>query len=312
MSLITRHPRYMMGIAAGLLCTLLLHAFQSHSPQGLGFMTRPHTMSIRQRLERQEDTYAKTIQVRHAFIRKMGPTPDKVVPYPELASGKAYTLWDFFPPSFDCPYETTRLGTMGDGGKWICGLSRIMEKPDCVVYSAGISTDSSFEADILRKTQCQVFGFDFSVDKFGPEIENSASLKARTKFYKYAISGKDDYRASPSRWTLRTLMERHGHTFIDILKIDIEGAEFEVLAETIKYYVDNELPLPFGQLQLEIHSENVSFEKFLKWWEALEAAGLRPFHTETNLIVVNWWRSKPTFSEYSFLNIRASHEVVED
>ncbi|CUA77956.1 hypothetical protein RSOLAG22IIIB_06895 [Rhizoctonia solani] len=218
---------------------------------------------------------------------------------------------------------------MGDGGKWICGLSRLIEKPDCVVYSAGISTDSSFEADILRKTQCQVFGFDFSVNQvrsvsmqpggshlkaaqFGPEIENFASLRARTKFYKYAISGDDDYRANPPRWTLRTLMERHGHTFIDILKIDIEGAEFDVLAETIKYYVDNDLPLPFGQLQLEIHSENVPFERFLKWWEALEAAGLRPFHTETNLIVVNWWRSKPTFSEYSFLNIRASHEVVKD
>ncbi|CUA72614.1 hypothetical protein RSOLAG22IIIB_10182 [Rhizoctonia solani] len=269
-------------------------------------------MSIRHKLERQEDAYAQTVEERHAFIRKMGPTPDKVVPYPELASGKAYTLWDFFPPSFDCPYETTRLGTMGDGGKWICGLSRLMEKPDCVVYSAGISTDSSFEADILRKTQCQVFGFDFSVNQFGPEIENFASLRARTKFYKYAISGDDDYRANPPRWTLRTLMERHRHTFIDILKIDIEGAEFDVLAETIKYYVDNDLPLPFGQLQLEIHSENVPFERFLKWWEALEAAGLRPFHTETNLIVFNWWRSKPTFSEYSFLNIRASHEVVKD
>ncbi|EUC53740.1 methyltransferase FkbM domain protein [Rhizoctonia solani AG-3 Rhs1AP] len=310
MSLITRHPRYMMGVAAGLLCTLLLHAFQSFPSQGLGFMTRPHIMSIRHRLERQEDAYTQTIHDRHAFIRKMGPTPDKVVPcVPKLSF--LFGLLN----QFDCPYETTRLGTMGDGGKWICGLSRLMEKPNCVVYSAGISTDSSFEADILRKTQCQVLGFDFSVDKFGPEIENFASLKARTKFYKYAISGKDDYRASPPRWTLRTLMERHGHAFIDILKIDIEGAEFEVLAETIKYYVDNELPLPFGQLQLEIHSGNVSFEKFLKWWEALEAAGLRPFHTEVRLkseLLLKTLLSSPPFSEYSFLNVRASHEVVKD
>lgn len=275
-------------------------------------MPRPHVMSIRSKLERQEDAYAQTVQDRHAFIRKVGPTPDKVAPYPELAANTAYTLWDFFPPSFNCPYETTRVGVMGDGGKWLCGLSRLIEKPKCVVYSAGISTDSSFEAAVLRRTKCEVFGFDFSVDKFGPEIENFTSLRSRATFYKYAISGKDDHRANPPQWTLRSLMERHGHVFIDILKIDIEGAEFDVLGETVKYYLDNNLPLPFGQLQLEIHSENVSFEKFLKWWEDLEAAGLRPFHSETNLIVVNWWRTKPTFSEYSFLNIGASHDVVED
>ncbi|KAH7338569.1 methyltransferase domain-containing protein [Rhizoctonia solani] len=269
-------------------------------------------MSIRHKLERQEDAYAQTVQDRHAFIKKIGPTPDKVVPYPDMASDRAYTLWDFFPPSFDCPYETTRLGVMGDGGKWVCGLSRLIEKPKCVVYSAGISTDSSFEAAILRRTHCEVLGFDYSVDKFGPEIEDVSSLRARATFYKYAISGKDEHQANPPRWTLRSLMERHGHTFIDILKVDIEGAEFDVLAESIKYYTDNGLPLPFGQLQLEIHSENVPFEKFLKWWEELEAAGLRPFHTETNLIVVSWWRSKPTFSEYSFLNIGALHEVVTD
>ncbi|CAE6442252.1 unnamed protein product [Rhizoctonia solani] len=312
MSLIIRHPRYMMGVAAGLLCTVLIHALQSYPPQGLNLMARPHIMSVRHKLERQEDAYAQTVQDRHAFIRKVGPTPDKVVPYPDMAGDKAYTLWDFFPPSFDCPYETTRLGVMGDGGKWVCGLSKLIPKPNCVVYSAGISTDSSFEAAILQRTQCEVFGFDFSVDKFGPEIEDSTSLRTRATFYKYAISGKDDHQANPPRWTLRSLMERHGHTFIDILKVDIEGAEFDVLSESIKYYTDNQLPLPFGQLQLEIHSGNVPFEKFLKWWEELEAAGLRPFHTETNLIVVSWWRSKPTFSEYSFLNIGASHEVVNN
>ncbi|CAE6433653.1 hypothetical protein ACGC1H_001492 [Rhizoctonia solani] len=312
MSLVARHPRYMIGMAAGLLCTVLLLASQSHSPQGLNFMGRPHVMSVRQKLERQEDAYAQIVQDRHAFIRKVGPTPDKVVPYPDEASYKTYTLWDFFPAAFNCPYETSRLGVMGDGGKWVCGLSRLISKPNCVVYSAGINVESSFEADIIRRTKCEVFGFDYSVEKFGPEIENFASLRAKTHFYKYAISGKDDHHANPPAWTLQSLMEKHGHTFIDILKVDIESAEFDVLGETVRYYKENNLPLPFGQLQLEIHSENVPFEKFLKWWEDLEAAGLRPFHTETNLIVVSWYRTKPTYSEYSFLNIGASHEIVQD
>ncbi|ELU41944.1 MFS_1 domain-containing protein [Rhizoctonia solani AG-1 IA] len=196
--------------------------------------------------------------------------------YPDEPGYRTYTLWDFFPASFNCPYETSRLGVMGDGGKWVCGLSRLISKPNCVVYSAGINVESSFEADIIRRTKCEVFGFDYSVDK----VSGVSDTVGTAHFYKYAISGKDDHHANPPAWTLQALMEHHGHTFIDILKVDIESAEFNVLGETVRYYKERDLPLPFGQLQLEIHSENVPFEKFLQWWEDLEAAGLRPFHTE--------------------------------
>lgn len=74
-----------------------------------------------------------------------------------------------------------------------------------------------------------------------------------------------------------------GHTHIDILKIDIEGWEFETLATLVQSYLKAGRPLPFGQLQLEIHIWNKSFAEFLTWWEMLESAGLRPFWTEVCL-----------------------------
>jgi hypothetical protein len=40
--------------------------------------------------------------------------------------------------------------------------------------------------------------------------------------------------------------------FIDILKIDIEGGEFDSLASFLNSHADGELPI--GQLQLEIHA----------------------------------------------------------
>lgn len=46
---------------------------------------------------------------------------------------------DFFPPVFNCPHTVERLGALGDGGKWVCGLERLAEKPDCVIYSFGAS-----------------------------------------------------------------------------------------------------------------------------------------------------------------------------
>ncbi len=71
-----------------------------------------------------------------------------------------------------------------------------------------------------------------------------------------------------------------GHTHIGILKVDIERWEFETLSALLKPYLSSGKPLPFGQLQLEIHLWDMSFADYLTWWESLESAGLRPFWTE--------------------------------
>ncbi|KAF8119624.1 hypothetical protein EV363DRAFT_293923, partial [Boletus edulis] len=47
--------------------------------------------------------------------------------------GEFYTLWDFFLPSFRCPHRVDRVGVKGDGGKWVCGLERIIPKKKCVI-----------------------------------------------------------------------------------------------------------------------------------------------------------------------------------
>lgn len=44
---------------------------------------------------------------------------------------------DFFLPSFRCPHRVERIGIMGDGGKWVCGLERIAPKRECNIYSFG-------------------------------------------------------------------------------------------------------------------------------------------------------------------------------
>ena len=77
-------------------------------------------------------------------------------------------------------------------------------------------------------------------------------------------------------WSLRKLMEHNGHDFIDILKVDIEGAEFASLETFFDFYESQPRPssasespmdftsdgawydfagkpLPVGQLQIELH-----------------------------------------------------------
>ena len=60
---------------------------------------------------------------------------------------------------------------------------------------------------------------------------------------------------------LQSLLSSHanpGHTFIDVLKIDIEGAEFDTLTSFLEAHKPtgpfSSTTLPIGQLQLELHA----------------------------------------------------------
>jgi hypothetical protein len=162
--------------------------------------------------------------------------------------------------------------------------------------------------------------------QFGPEIENSAALKARSHFHPWALGGRNAHgpEDDPKYFTLEALMKLNGvsspltrvlfcgshwnmhvgHTFIDVLKIDIEGAEFDTLtaflaANTPRNPMSN-TKLPIGQLELELHAwdDYANFAFFHDWWTALEAAGLRPFWTEPNLVYVNYAKgAKPQLAE---------------
>jgi hypothetical protein len=49
--------------------------------------------------------------------------------------------------SYSCPYEMERIGRMGDGGEWACGMSLYEEIPaekPCVIYSLGVRTELGF------------------------------------------------------------------------------------------------------------------------------------------------------------------------
>jgi len=319
----SRHPRYTIALVVILFITILYYINADQSsfdfserpfhgpPKG---QSHPGTlgMSTRNEIRISEAVYKEHLKNRQGLIKKFGPTISDIESFP--THGEFYTLWDFFIPAFQCPHRISRIGTLGDGGKWVCGMERIARKKQCVIYSVGINGESSFEADLLnRGKNCQVWGYDFSVNSFGPEIE-STNLKSRGHFKPYMLGGEDKHSANPPQYTLNTLMKNNGHTFIDILKIDIEGSEFATLETLLAAYAGR--PLPFGQLQLEIHardSEYAQFPKFLGWWEKLEAAGLRPFWTEPNLVYVNIVQGvKPTLAEYSFINIKGNHELIVD
>ena len=170
----------------------------------------------------------------------------------------------------------------------MCGIDVVAEqRPPCVVYSFGVSYDSSYEAGLLtRAPHCEIWGYDFSVSSFAPEIHNNPVFTSKTHFFPYKVGPRDNHQLDPPEYTIAELMKKNGHDFIDVLKVDVETSEFEALEAFFKPYIGPYAPpLPFGQLEIEIHawSDLGNFAFFYRWWTMLESAGLRPFWTEPNL-----------------------------
>ncbi|KAJ9142279.1 hypothetical protein NKR19_g7271 [Coniochaeta hoffmannii] len=210
-----------------------------------------------------------------------------------------------------------RVGRMGDGGKWVCGMSKFEASSrvrPCVIYSFGVRDESSFENEMLSRTDCEVWAYDFSVVDFGEQLEHGN--RARAKFMQVGIAGKTDKNRSPPFYSIADLMKMNGHDYIDILKMDIEFAEFEAMdGLSADFPADKGYELPIGQLMIEIHlfKDRMNSKKYLEWWERLESRGLRPAWTEPNLIAVTMNANgdkDPNMAEYTMINVHDKRNVI--
>lgn len=57
-------------------------------------------------------------------------------------------------------------------------------------------------------------------------------------------------------------MEKHNHSYIDVLKVDVEGAEFVAITKFMDDFADGDLPV--GQLSMELHLEDVEHWDFIR------------------------------------------------
>ncbi|KAH9069679.1 hypothetical protein EDB83DRAFT_384626 [Lactarius deliciosus] len=244
-----------------------------------------------------------------------------------------------FHSGFPVPHRVQRVGTLGDGGKWVCGLDRVVKQEKCVIYSfglfllfvllflgfqrgltwasvyvIGINGESSFESTLLKRAPgCEAWGYDYSVNSWGPEITGDPELRDRAHFKPFDCPSRS---AGQTTTKITTTPNTGRSTRSWISTIDIEGGEFDALTAFLgaRAAAEGDV-LPVGQLQLEIHARegHENFEYFARWWAALEAAGLRPFWTEPNLVYINLVRGvRPELAEYSFINIRGNHALVNE
>ncbi|CAN9132724.1 unnamed protein product [Alternaria alternata] len=302
---------------------------------------------IKDRSTLSEKSWKKSVELRDQMA-KQHPDNPKIPFFPMDFLKYPFTIWDFFPATWTCPHDIQRVGRLGDGGKWVCGMNIYESLPapksasatigsqeplsnaqeGLVMYSFGINGESSFEAEMLERIpSARIWGYDFSVDAWGPQI--AEKHRHRTFFKKVGLGKEDKHDSEPPFWTLPSLMKQNNHTYIDILKIDIEGSEYDAL-DTMMNAFDNmktasgKSVLPIGQVMIELHlgdgintenanaGGNVDFGRFRTWWERLERMGMRPVWMEINLFAVTLGKSKanPRCTEYVWVNAKDQRSVL--
>mmetsp|Transcript_38118 Transcript_38118/g.92254 ORF Transcript_38118/g.92254 Transcript_38118/m.92254 type:complete len:266 (-) Transcript_38118:2414-3211(-) len=172
-----------------------------------------------------------------------------------------------------------------DRSKITCGISALQR--GCVVYSIGGCNQWEFELDILAKTPCSVHTFDCTRHKkiytppesdrlffhhicLGTEHEEApgnCSSRARAR-------GPLALKKCGPTWTLDEIRTTLGHHQIDMLKMDIEGWEWDIF-ESWPLPTDTTargVYLPM-QIAVELHTATVDHSKGkLITWSPVEVA----------------------------------------
>ena len=192
------------------------------------------------------------------------------------------------------------------GGWTLCpdGLSN-----DSVVYSFGIGEDASFDQSVIETYGAEVYAFDPTPGSI--EWVEGQTWPAQFHFYPYGIAAEngilDFHPPDNPNYISHTLLDRAGtreriiqvevrkltdlvkfggHTRIDVLKMDVEGAEYQVIPDLL-----NQDQVEIQQILVEFHDffPEISRREKKKTIRLLNYAGYRIFHVS------------PSGQEYSFL-----------
>jgi FkbM family methyltransferase len=142
-----------------------------------------------------------------------------------------------------------------DYGGWITPMHLLRSTSIC--YCAGVGEDITFDLGLIEKLGCHVFAFD-PTPRAKIHVKKTAVNIERYHFFDYGLwdndemvrffAPRDPLHVSHSALNLQktehffdapckrlsTIMRENGHDHIDLLKLDIEGAEYVVLRSILE------------------------------------------------------------------------------
>ena len=209
------------------------------------------------------------------------------------------------------PECSVRLVTLGEGGGswtiWPDGLDK-----DSVLYSFGVGRDISFERAMIDRYGLTVHAFDptpvalawakaqqlperFHLHELGlAAFDGTARFQPplKSKFDSFSMvrsSGQGSVVEAPVR-RFQSIVDMLGTARVDVLKMDIEGAEYDVLSDILASRCE------LGQILVEFHHR----------WKEVSAARTRQAIAALSQAGYRVAAVSPAGTEYTFVPIGAA------
>ncbi len=175
----------------------------------------------------------------------------------------------------------------------------------------------TFEQAVVEVTHnyCEVHVFDFTLSE--GQVQRVEAIKG-VFFHDYGIGASDAIVHGRFQYedrvvdsyelkSLPTIMKELGHNWVHVFKMDVEGAEYDVLPAIMTHYAEAKQVIPITQAQIEYHhwAHRPSSEDLLSTLRLVEESGFRAFHTEYNYHGEAW-----NFIEYAYLHVDDDGHVV--
>lgn len=235
-------------------------------------------------LELKESEYAHNRQVRLREIERQRKL--NLALWQDLTS-KTPHIWYLAQPTYACEHAARIGDVLGDGAKFVCNLHHVKQQDSCLYYGIGVDGEVYFEEAFVPMTAdkpCEMHAFD-PVDGVTKGSMPQHLKDMGIHFHPWGLNdvdGEFDIGWSTHQgYSLATIKQKLGHVgrMIDILKMDIEGSEWRVLASLLS---ECDRAAPFAhQLLIEFHSPH--YQNLMNMLDKLDSCGYRVFYTDFNL-----------------------------
>ncbi|XP_070782043.1 probable methyltransferase-like protein 24 isoform X1 [Enoplosus armatus] len=166
-------------------------------------------------------------------------------------------------------------------------LTHRIQSKRCRVYSFGLGVDDRSLEHSLARAGCEVHCFD-------PSVKQPHLQQAEMWLHRLSVDWRDPnpaivaQRQYANTKKLATILNDFGHRQVDVLKADMESAEWKILENLVLEGVLDSV----GQLLLELHLHWAGFEvggddpSVVRYWfsllKELEHANFRLFHVHSD------------------------------
>jgi len=209
-------------------------------------------------------------------------------------------------PTYSCSTLERLPFSDGDGPKFICGVQAIGKRGNCLVFSLGSDGNVQFERAIHEsRPDCKVHTFDPTLSPRKKNFMKNEERKGILEFHDVGASAVaqnivlngQQVSLQPIDSLISLVADSDNHPTIHLLKVDIEGYEYEILTSALRECQQRARPL-FDQLAIELHSLCVEARIIYNMVKSLSRCGYRLVSKERN----HWGCRGAHCAEFTFVN----------